>query len=93
MGQIPLPTLTTVGRTCWPRRLVEAGGAPIAVLNEGISGDRVLSDRMGVNALARFDRDVLSVPHADTVVLMMGINDIGWPDSILGATRGRTIGR
>ena len=71
----------------WPdvlaRRLVEAGGAPIAVLNEGISGDRVLSDRMGVNALARFDRDVLSVPHADTVVLMMGINDIGWPDSIL----------
>jgi lysophospholipase L1-like esterase len=38
---------------------------------------------MGVNALARFDRDVLSHPHADTVVLMMGINDIGWPDSIL----------
>jgi lysophospholipase L1-like esterase len=71
----------------WPdvlaRRLVQAGGAPIAVLNEGISGARVLSDRMGVNALARFDRDVLSHPHADTVILMMGINDIGWPDSIL----------
>jgi lysophospholipase L1-like esterase len=71
----------------WPdvlaRRLAEAGGAPIAVLNQGISGARVLSDRMGVNALARFDRDVLSRPHADTVILMMGINDIGWPDSIL----------
>ena len=71
----------------WPdvlaRRLAQAGGPPIAVLNEGISGARVLSDRMGVNALARFDRDVLSHPHADTVVLMMGINDIGWPDSIL----------
>jgi lysophospholipase L1-like esterase len=71
----------------WPdilaRRLNEAGGAPIAVLNEGISGARVLSDRMGVNALARFDRDVLSLPHADTVVLMMGINDIGWPGCIL----------
>jgi lysophospholipase L1-like esterase len=71
----------------WPdvlaRRLVQAGGPPIAVLNEGISGARVLSDRMGVNALARFDRDVLSHPHADTVILMMGINDIGWPDSIL----------
>jgi len=53
------------------------------VLNEGISGARVLSDRMGVNALARFDRDVLSLPHADTVVLMMGINDIGWPGCIL----------
>jgi lysophospholipase L1-like esterase len=71
----------------WPdvlaRRLVQAGGAPVAVLNEGISGARVLSDRMGVNALARFDRDVLSHPHVDTVILMMGINDIGWPDCIL----------
>ena len=71
----------------WPdvlaRRLNQAGGAPIAVLNEGISGARVLTDRMGVNALARFDRDVLSLPHADTVVLMMGINDIGWPGCIL----------
>jgi lysophospholipase L1-like esterase len=53
------------------------------VLNEGISGARVLRDRMGVNALARFDRDVLSRPHADTVILMMGINDIGWPGCIL----------
>jgi hypothetical protein len=65
----------------WPdflaHRLAQAGGAPIAVLNEGISGARVLRDRMGVNALARFDRDVLSHPHADTVILMMGINDIG----------------
>jgi lysophospholipase L1-like esterase len=43
----------------------------------------VLSDRMGVNALARFDRDVLNQPRADTVVLMMGINDIGWPGSAL----------
>jgi lysophospholipase L1-like esterase len=70
----------------WPdflaERLAEAG-AKVAVLNEGISGARVLSDRMGDNALARFDRDVLSHPRADTVVLMMGINDIGWPDTIL----------
>lgn len=71
----------------WPdvlaQRLVQADGAPVAVLNQGISGARVLSDRMGVNALARFDRDVLSLPHADTVILMLGINDIGWPDSPL----------
>lgn len=70
----------------WPDiladRLVEAG-SELAVLNEGISGARVLSDRMGENALARFDRDVLSHPQADTVVVMMGINDIGWPDSAL----------
>jgi lysophospholipase L1-like esterase len=71
----------------WPdflaRRLAQAGGTPTAVLNEGISGARVLRDRMGVNALARFDRDVLSHAHADTVILMMGINDIGWPGCIL----------
>ncbi len=71
----------------WPdllaERLQQADGAPVAVLNEGISGARVLSDRMGVNALARFDEDVLTHPRADTVILMMGINDIGWPDSVL----------
>ncbi len=70
----------------WPDLLAErlqANGMPVAVLNEGISGARVLTDRMGVNALARFDEDVLTHPHADTVMLMMGINDIGWPDSVL----------
>ena len=76
---------TIDGNDRWPdtlaERLAEAGGPPVAVLNQGISGAKVLSDRMGVNALARFDRDVLNQPHADTVVLMMGINDIGWPGS------------
>jgi lysophospholipase L1-like esterase len=71
----------------WPdvlaRRLVEAGGSPVAVLNQGISGARILANRMGDNALARFDRDVLGQRHADTVILMMGINDIGWPDSVI----------
>jgi lysophospholipase L1-like esterase len=38
---------------------------------------------MGDSALARFDRDVLSQDRADTVVLMMGINDVGWPNTIL----------
>lgn len=70
----------------WPDVLAErvaATGANVSLLNEGISGARVLRDRMGTNALARFEEDVLSHPHADTVVVMMGINDIGWPDSIL----------
>lgn len=70
----------------WPdylaERLVKAG-AKVAVLNQGISGCRVLRDRMGDNALARMDRDVLSQDHVDTVVLMMGINDVGWPGTIL----------
>jgi lysophospholipase L1-like esterase len=71
----------------WPdvlaQRLQNAGDQDVAVLNEGISGAKVLSDRMGVNALARFDRDVLAQPHASAVILMMGINDIGWPESAL----------
>ena len=74
---------TVDGNDRWPDRLAErlvaAGGPPVAVLNEGISGAKILSDRMGVNALARFDADVLSQPKADTVILMMGINDVGWP--------------
>ena len=71
----------------WPDYLAErlhaAGGAPTAVLNEGISGERVLTDRMGINALARFEEAVLVHPYVDTVVFMMGINDIGWPGMVL----------
>jgi lysophospholipase L1-like esterase len=71
----------------WPdflaERFVEAGGTPVGVLNAGISGAKVLSDRMGTNALARFDRDALSVPGVETVVVMIGINDIGWPGGVL----------
>ncbi|WP_299842189.1 SGNH/GDSL hydrolase family protein [uncultured Jannaschia sp.] len=70
----------------WPdilaERIVEAG-SEMGVLNEGISGARLLRDRMGVNALARFDDDVLLHPHAEVVVIMIGINDIGWPRSPL----------
>jgi len=70
----------------WPdflaKRIVKEG-LPMTVVNEGISGARVLTDRMGTNALARFDHDVIAQPHASTVILMMGINDIGWPEMIL----------
>ena len=78
---------TLDANTRWPdllaARLQEAGGVPTAVLNEGISGQRVLADRMGTNALARFEEAVLSHPKVETVIFMMGINDIGWPDSVL----------
>jgi lysophospholipase L1-like esterase len=51
-----------------------------SVLNAGISGNRVLNDSAccGVNALARFDRDVLTQPDVTDVVLLEGINDIGF---------------
>jgi len=66
----------------WPdvlaRRLNEAG-LPVAVLNQAIAGNRVLSDGLGASALARFERDVLSQPGVSHVVIFIGINDIGIP--------------
>jgi lysophospholipase L1-like esterase len=65
----------------WPsflaRRLAASGGANIAVLNQGISGNRLLRDGAGVNALARFDRDVLVQPGVKWLMILEGINDIG----------------
>ncbi|MGE8175271.1 SGNH/GDSL hydrolase family protein [Pseudomonas fluorescens] len=54
---------------------------PVAVLNAGISGARLLDDGMGVSAAKRFERDVLRQPGVSSVVLMLGINDIAWPGS------------
>lgn len=66
--------------TRWPDYLA-ARAAPrgIAVVNAGISGARLLSDRMGTNAFARLDRDVLAQPKVRSLILMLGINDIAWP--------------
>jgi lysophospholipase L1-like esterase len=65
----------------WPsflaRRLAASGGTNIAVLNQGISGNRLLRDGAGVSALARFDRDVLTQPGVKWLTIMEGINDIG----------------
>jgi lysophospholipase L1-like esterase len=47
------------------------------VLNQGISGNRLLRDGAGVNALARFDRDVLAQPGVKWLMILEGINDIG----------------
>jgi lysophospholipase L1-like esterase len=66
----------------WPdelaRRLAgQRGGARVAVLNAGISGNQVLGDGAGISALARFDKDVLLQPGVTHVIVMEGINDIG----------------
>ena len=49
----------------------------LGVLNEGIGGNRILNDRTGPNALARFDRDVLAPAGVKYLILLEGINDIG----------------
>ncbi|GIG87545.1 GDSL-type esterase/lipase family protein [Plantactinospora endophytica] len=53
------------------------------VVNQGMAGNRLLRDGAGEHALARFDRDVLSIPALTHVLVHLGINDIGLP-GILG---------
>ncbi|MGW3962520.1 SGNH/GDSL hydrolase family protein [Amycolatopsis sp. NPDC005003] len=56
-----------------------------AVVNQGISGNRILQDAFsgypdgrtaGVNALARLNHDLISQPGARTAIVLEGINDI-----------------
>jgi len=51
--------------------------ASLAVLNEGIGGNCVLIHCVAQNALARFDRDVLSQAGVRYVIVLESINDIG----------------
>jgi lysophospholipase L1-like esterase len=62
----------------WPDRLAERlAPHDWAVANAGISGNRLLRYGTGPSALARLDRDVLSVPGVRAIILLEGINDIG----------------
>src|SRR6202020_101394 len=49
----------------------------LSVLNEGISGNKLLLDGAGPNVLARFDRDVIAQSGAKYLLILEGINDIG----------------
>jgi lysophospholipase L1-like esterase len=74
---------STLNANCrWPDVLAgrlkqEHGLEHIAVLNEGIGGNRVLNDVAGPSALARLDRDVLAQDGVRYVIALEGINDIG----------------
>ncbi|MEV1050724.1 SGNH/GDSL hydrolase family protein [Streptomyces sp. NPDC049887] len=46
------------------------------VVNQGISGNRLLLDGIGPSGLSRFDRDVLGRPGARVVVIALGVNDL-----------------
>ncbi len=48
-----------------------------SVLNEAISGNKLLMDGAGPNSLARFDRDILSQSGVKYLIIIEGINDIG----------------
>ncbi|ESQ80518.1 SGNH/GDSL hydrolase family protein [Asticcacaulis sp. YBE204] len=66
----------------WPDRLAERlqatpGKRHLSVLNHGIGGGRVLNDGTGPNALARFERDVLSQTGVKYLIILEGVNDLG----------------
>jgi len=66
----------------WPDGLavrLQAGTATshVGVLNEGISGNRLLHDSTGPSALSRLDRDVLAQSNAKYLIVAIGTNDIG----------------
>lgn len=72
--------ITPNGERGWPgvlaHRLASSG---ISVVNAGIGGNRLLrpAGTMQPAALARLERDVLSVPGITHIVTLLGINDIG----------------
>jgi len=51
----------------------------IGVSNQGIGGNHLLTDGLGPNALARFDRDVLAPAGVRWMILFEGVNDLGGP--------------
>ncbi|REE96845.1 GDSL-type esterase/lipase family protein [Thermomonospora umbrina] len=71
----------TSDATRYPDRLAErlaATGRPMAVLNTGIAGGKLLSETScgGTSALERFSRDALDRPGTRAVVVLLGVNDI-----------------
>lgn len=65
----------------WPdilaERLLSVTKGGVGIANAGISGNRILRNGSGPNALSRFDRDVLAVPGISHVIILEGVNDIG----------------
>jgi lysophospholipase L1-like esterase len=74
--------ISTIDAFCrWPdqlaRRLVaRPGGRPMAVMNQGLGGNRILHDIRGDSGLRRFDRDVLAQPGVTHAIVMLGTNDL-----------------
>ena len=71
----------------WPdalaRRLNARPGRTLSVGNAGLGGNRLLEPRpdgdfWGVPILARLERDVFSQTGVNSVILLIGVNDIGF---------------
>jgi lysophospholipase L1-like esterase len=73
---------TTNGNDRWTDVLASrlqgsAGLRNVGVSNQGIGGNHLLTDGLGPNALARFDRDVLAPTGVRWLIVFEGVNDLG----------------
>jgi lysophospholipase L1-like esterase len=83
---------TTNGNDRWPDQLfTRLQAAPdtacVAILNQGLGGNRVLHDGLGPNVLARLDRDVLAQSGVRWLIVFEGVNDIGTADATEAAQK------
>jgi len=69
------------------RGRTDAQSGPVAVLNAGIAGNRLLAEPIGTRGVERFARDVLDQSGVTHVLILIGINDIGFsfPEGTKGA--------
>ena len=87
--------ISTIDAYCrWPDELARrlqrrAGGRQMAVMNQGLGGNRILHDLRGDSGLRRLDRDVLAQPGVTHAIVMLGTNDIrnrlGKPEEVVSA--------
>jgi lysophospholipase L1-like esterase len=73
---------TTNGNDRWTDVLAQrlqaaAATRNIGVSNQGIGGNHLLTDGLGPNALARFDRDALGPAAVQWIIVFEGVNDLG----------------
>jgi lysophospholipase L1-like esterase len=73
---------TTNGNDRWTDVLAQRlqsspGTRNVGVSNQGIGGNHLLTDGLGANALARFDRDVLAPAGVRWLIVFEGVNDLG----------------
>ena len=73
------------------RLRAQPGQRPVTVVNAGLSGNRLLADGVGLKGIARFGRDVLAHRSVTHVVILIGINDIGFsmPEGAARPIRGQ----
>jgi len=74
--------VTTNGNDRWTdvlaqRLQADPSTRQLAVLNQGIGGNHLLTDGLGPDALSRYDHDVIAQPGVRYLIVLEGINDVG----------------